>query len=190
MPWYVHLWLKFSFKIYLQENLEEETGKYFSSAPFFLFFWRCVYQSTPFLRNLPCPDKFLVVRQHSGITLFKCLTVCFSLYSWSVICAVTLCYVLHQAHSEFWHIQNSICVHIQAYSALLRHIQAYWSIIKTLLTLTYSQPGHLNLAIWLSKQSLIYVIKQSQFKNIALIQKFCIKANEYIWCFEFLLQLT
>ena len=181
-------------QIFLQNLLARESRrrncKIFSFSAFFLFFWRCVYQSTPVPRNLPCPDKFLVVRQHSGITLFKCLRVCFSLYSWSVICAVTLCYVLHQARSEFWHIQNSICVHIQAYSALLRHIQAYWSIIKTLLTLTYSQPGHLNLAICLSKQSLIYVIKQSQFKNIALIQKFCIKANEYIWCFEFLLHLT
>ena len=37
----------------------------------------------------------------------------------SVICAVTLCYVLHQTHSEFWHIQNSI------YSYILRQIQGY-----------------------------------------------------------------
>ena len=55
----------------------------------------------------------------------KCLTVswtCFYLNNSSVICTVTLCYVLHQTHSEFWH--------IQAYSALLSHIPTYWGIIK------------------------------------------------------------
>ena len=47
---------------------------------------------------------------------------CFCLNNSSVICTVTLCYVLHQTHSEFWH--------IQAYSALLSHIPTYWGIIK------------------------------------------------------------
>ena len=36
---------------------------------------------------------------------------------------MTLCYVLHQTHSKFWHIQYSaflgICQHTQSYSALL-----------------------------------------------------------------------
>ena len=54
----------------------------------------------------------------------------------SVICAVTLYYVLHQTQSEFWHISNyvysGICMHIQAYSALLWHIKAYSGIFSTL----------------------------------------------------------
>ena len=40
----------------------------------------------------------------------------------SVICKVTLCYVLHQTHSEFWY--------IKAYSALLSHIPTCWGIMK------------------------------------------------------------
>ena len=73
------------------------------------------------------------------------------LNNFSVICTVTLCYLLHQRHSGFSHIQNSIysgiCRHIQAYSALLSHIHAYWGIIKAYSapckTLTYSQPCHI-----------------------------------------------
>ena len=70
----------------------------------------------------------------------KCLTVFWiriCLDNCSVICTMTLCYALYQTHSEFWHIQHSvfsgICRHIQLYSALLRHIDAfhaYWHIIK------------------------------------------------------------
>ena len=47
---------------------------------------------------------------------------------------MTFYYVLHLTHSEFWHIQHSVFSgiyrHIQSYSALLRHIHAYWDIIK------------------------------------------------------------
>ena len=67
----------------------------------------------------------------------KCLTVFWiqlCLDSCSVICTVTLCYELHKTHSEFSHIQISvfsgICRHSQSYSVLLRHIHAYWHIIK------------------------------------------------------------
>ena len=84
----------------------------------------------------------------------KCLTVfwiCLCLNNCSVVCTVTLCYVLHQTHSEFWHIQNyvysGISRHIQRYSALLRHIHVYWDIMNTYslpcVTLTYSQPCHI-----------------------------------------------
>ena len=57
----------------------------------------------------------------------------------------TLCYVLHQAHSELWHIQDSvysgICRHIEAYLALLRQIQAY-SVLSSVI-LSYLQPSHI-----------------------------------------------
>ena len=67
----------------------------------------------------------------------KCLTVFWirlCLDNCSVIFTVTLCHVLHQTHSEFWHIQHpafsDIYRRIQSYSALLRHIDDYWDIIK------------------------------------------------------------
>ena len=108
-----------------------------------LFLWK-VSGCTPALRHCPfCKLLYL-----------KCLTVfwiCLCLNNCSVVCTVTLCYVLHQTHSEFWHIQNyvysGISRHIQRYSALLRHIHVYWDIMNTCsilcVTLTYSQPCHI-----------------------------------------------
>ena len=67
----------------------------------------------------------------------KCLIgfwVRICLNNFSVSCTVTLCYVLHQTHSGFWFIRNSIYSrisrYIQGYSALLRHIRAYWDTAK------------------------------------------------------------
>ena len=58
----------------------------------------------------------------------------FCLDNCSLICTVALCYVLHQKYSEFLYMQRSVFLgksgHIQLYSALLRHIDAYWDIIK------------------------------------------------------------
>ena len=88
---------------------------------------------------------------------FKCFTMFWirlCLNNCSVNCTVILCYVLHQTHSEFWHIQHSvfsgIYQHIESYSASLRHIHAYWDIIKAysgllrhtriFTTLPYSEP--------------------------------------------------
>ena len=82
-------------------------------------------QSALVPRKLPCPEKYLVARLHSGIILsakgsilnvwqcseYVCLSQC------SVICTVTLCNVLHQTRSEFWNIRKSIysgtCWHIK-----------------------------------------------------------------------------
>ena len=67
------------------------------------------------------------------------LSLSLSLDNCLVICKITLCYVLHQTHSEFWHIQHSIfccccccflCRHMESYSALLRNIHAYWGVIR------------------------------------------------------------
>ena len=100
----------------------------------------------------PCPEKILVAHLHSGIILFckmlhcKCLTLfwtCVNLSNCSVICTVT-CYVLHQTHSEFWHIQLSVFfryMHTHTYSIIfrvvepyshIRHIQAYSGIYSTM----------------------------------------------------------
>ena len=84
----------------------------------------------------------MVAHLHSGIILFA---ECFILNIWqcseyvclnkcSVICIVILCYVLYQTHAEFWHILQfvfpGICLHIQSYSVLLRHIHTYLDITK------------------------------------------------------------
>ena len=58
--------------------------------------------------------------------------------SCSVICTVTLCYVLHQTHLQVWHIQNSVYSGIfmvypsifsiiKAYSHILRHFHSIFS---------------------------------------------------------------
>ena len=47
---------------------------------------------------------------------------------------MTLYYVLHQTHSEFWHIQHSIFVVVVVvavfYAGIWNHIQRYWGIFK------------------------------------------------------------
>ena len=92
-------------------------------------------------RHLPCPEKFLVARLHSDITLFAkrpisnnwhcseymCLDNC------SVVCTAILCYVLHQTHSEFWHIQRYFFRCMPAY--LFNHTQRYWGILTHIDTL-------------------------------------------------------
>ena len=56
-----------------------------------------------------------------------CIRIC--LNNCSVICTVILCYMLHQIHSEFWYIQNSvnssICRYFETYSAFSLFIKFY-----------------------------------------------------------------
>ena len=88
---------------------------------------------------LPCPEKFLVVDLYSGIILFEkhsilndfqcpeyvCLDNC------SGICTVTLCYVLHQTHWEFWHIRLSVSFsYLPAYSVIFSVIEVYSCILR------------------------------------------------------------
>ena len=77
-----------------------------------------------------CPEKFLAAHLHSGIILFKnapsqkfdsILNTSVSLDNCSVICIVTLCYVLHLAHSEFG-IFNRF---FQVYASIFNYIQRY-----------------------------------------------------------------
>ena len=67
--------------------------------------------------------KTLYLKRLTVFWIHICLNNC------SIICTITLCYVLHR------HIKNSfsgICQHIQSYSALLRHIH-----------IEHSQPCHI-----------------------------------------------
>ena len=84
-------------------------------------------------------DAYLATPRHystSKTLHLKCLTVFWihlCLNNCSVICTVILCYVLHQKHSEFWHIQNSAFSDIFTHNeALLSHIQVYSCICRTL----------------------------------------------------------
>ena len=139
----------------------------FHCGPFFLvFLTKCLWNYPSCKKNLPCPEKFMFACMHSGIITFAkrfILNVwqCFEYVSVSIafLCLLSIlnsnlmCYVLLQKHSEFWHIPNpvysGICWHIQAFSALLRHIRAYSGIFITLCnpcvftTLPYSEPRHI-----------------------------------------------
>ena len=107
-------------------------------------YWNAlVPQTYPFLswKISGCAPAF---RHYSFCELlhFNCLTVLWirlCLDNCSVICAITLCHVLHQAHSK-----------IQSWSALLRHIHAYWDIIYAYSSLfsTLSSPHIHNLAVF------------------------------------------
>ena len=73
----------------------------------------------------------------------KCLTVlwiCLCLSNCSLICTVTLCYALHQTHSEFWQISN---LFFQVYAGILNYIQAYSGIFSTLSKSCISQRCHI-----------------------------------------------
>ena len=102
-----------------------------------------------FLSNCPSSTKLLLPLKIYGCAAalrnysfckklhHKCLEVFLihlCLDNCSVICEVTFRNVLHQTHSEFRHIQNSvysdIFTHSPANLALLRNIHAYWGIIK------------------------------------------------------------
>ena len=78
--------------------------------------------------------------------------------NYSIICTVTLCYVLHQTRSEFWHVQNYLFRYIQAYPRILSIIKAYSCILRDcqgmfrliylysapFLTHAYSEPYHIS----------------------------------------------
>ena len=79
--------------------------------------------------------------------------ISFCLNNCSTISTATSCYILHESHSKLWHIQNYVysgtCRNIQAFLALLRHIQDYSGIFSTLCnghiltTAPYSEPWHI-----------------------------------------------
>ena len=138
------------------------------AGPLFLGFLTKSLSKRPSSLNLTSPlypEKFLVEHLNSDIIPFtnyfvlnvwQCSEyVC--LYNCSVICTVTLWYILHQTHSEFWHIQLSvfqvyagIFKYIQHYEGifthietLLRPIQTFLGILAPCVTLTYQQRCHI-----------------------------------------------
>ena len=58
----IHLWANFStLNVFLRVS-RRKNSKVFPAGPFFLCFWRNVYQSDLIQRNFPWPEKFLVTR--------------------------------------------------------------------------------------------------------------------------------
>ena len=149
----VHLWVKFHFQNVVLIVFRRKNLKMFPYRAVFLCFWQNVYRSGLVPRNLRMPAP----RHCSFCKMLhlKCLTVFWihlCLDNCSIFCTVTLCYVLHQTHSQFWHIQNrfffrclqeysSIFSTIKSYSHIFsRHIQAYSA---PCVTLAYSKPCHI-----------------------------------------------
>ena len=101
-----NIWVKFSI-----ENIEGG----FTVEPFFLvFLTKCLSKCLSSMKP-PMPWKIsgcVPALRHCSFCQtfhFKSMTVfwiCLCFDNYSVICTVTLCYVLHQTHSEFWHIQH------------------------------------------------------------------------------------
>ena len=128
----VHLWVKFHFQNVVLIVFRRKNFKMFPYRAVFLCFWQNVYWSGLVPRNLRMPAP----RHCSFCKMLhlKCLTVFWihlCLDNCSIFCTVTLCYVLHQTHSQFWRIQNPVVFsgvfkNIQAYSALSSHIHKYF----------------------------------------------------------------
>ena len=111
-----------------------KNSKLFPCGIFFLGFLQNFYWRVLVPWNLACPEKFLVGHLQLGCIIFAKGSILFVWQCSEYVClnncsatfTVTLWYVLHQTHSEFWYIQNSvysgICRHIQAHSVLSRQL--------------------------------------------------------------------
>ena len=131
--------LNFEFKTYLWQHPAEETSKRFSLGISFLCFWQYISRSALVQRNLPCPEKFLVVCLHSGIVLFaKCCILdvwqCFEYASVSI----TAYKFVQWSYSMY--IQNSGLfrnLFIQVYAGIFKNIQHYLGIFTNIETLLW-----------------------------------------------------
>ena len=153
-------------------------------------FWRNVYWSALVTRKLPCLEKCFWLHACTQVLFLakcylKCLTVswtCLCLSNCSVICTVTVCYVLHQTHSELWHIQNSvysgICRLIQSYpapSVIFAHSQPChiphpnMSRIKNIFKTLWNLTRHIQNPVIFTKTSKSYVTFEIQNPNIFTI---------------------
>ena len=161
----VHLSVKICIQNVILRVSRRKNSKMFSCEFWFLVF------SAKCLSKCPCFTKLFLLWKVSGCLSalthhsfckthhLKCLTIFWihpCLDNCSVVFTVTVTprYVQHQTNSKFWHIENSvylgICRQIQAYSALLTHIHAYWEIIR----------AHSSLFIIFSTQGNSYVLTQ------------------------------
>ena len=149
-----HLWVQFPVQNVVFWVFRRKTSKSLPARRFFLVFL------TKYLLKCPSSKKPPPLKNSGGVPALrrysfcktlhlKCLTLFWinhCLDNSSFFCTLTLCYVLYQTHSEFWHIESSVYSgifrHIQAYLHVLRHIHTYWGIIKTYssLFITLSNP--------------------------------------------------
>ena len=115
---------------------------FFENQKEMLWFWKkapwlCLYLGFCALKTSGCAPAFrhYSFRKTLHLKSLRMFWIRVCLGNCSAIGTTTLWYVLHQTHSEFWHIQNSIYSgifrHIQGYLKLLRHIHVHWGTVKT-----------------------------------------------------------
>ena len=111
----VHLWVEISSQNIVLRVPRRKNSKTFPRRTLFYCVFDEIFINVPKFHKSPTsplPWKFSVwapkfIHYFRKTLHLKCLTmswICLCLSNCSVICAVTLCYVLHQVHSDFWHI--------------------------------------------------------------------------------------
>ena len=109
------------------------------------------------------PLNIILFAKRSTLNVWQCSEyVC--LDNSSVICAVTLRYVLHQTRSEFWHSQNSI--YYQVHSIIFSIIKAYSGILK------YFEPFKLGALILLICLTILWSWRLKGYCILRLIQAY------------------
>ena len=107
----VHLWVKFCIHNVVLRVSRKKNSIGFTAGPFFLVFlmkciWKCP-SSTKSPQSWKISGCAPTLRYYSFCKMLhlKCLTTCWTrlfFSNCSVICTVTLWYILHQRDSEFW----------------------------------------------------------------------------------------
>ena len=133
----IHLWVKFSIPNVVLGASKRKKSKMFLYRAFFYCFWR---------NALPSSKKPSLLSRNAGYALShyylcKMLHLKWLTVSWirlclncSVICTVTLCYVLHQTrYMEPYSSQANWALLRRYLETLSKHIQAYSDIFGTLL---------------------------------------------------------
>ena len=114
-PHSFHHWVKFSIENVIK-SVGEKTPKFFREVFFSGVFDENFVKVLKFLKRPP-----ILIWNIWQCSEYVCLDDC------PVICKVTLCYLLHQAHSEFWHIQHFV---FKVYPNIFKHTQRYWGILR------------------------------------------------------------
>ena len=132
-PDYVHPWVKLSIQAVPLRVSSRKNFKMFACWGFFSCVFDEMFIEGPEFHKPPlCPEKFLVAHLYSGNSLlvkrsilnvwhcseYVCLVNC------SLISTMALSYVLHQTHSEFWHIRIPFA-YSGIFAVIFSHIQLY-----------------------------------------------------------------
>ena len=122
----IHLWVEISIQNIALRVPRRKNSKMFPCRTLFYCVFDEMFINLPKFYKSPTSHRDwapALIHYFCKMLHLKCLTmswICLCLSNCSVICTVTLCYVLHQVHSEFW--QNLIIFGVvRTYSRILRH---------------------------------------------------------------------